>query len=272
MKPIIRVFPRRTSLTPSDPYAFVGDPPLWRPEAEQVLVSCCFIWDKGEALRLQQAWGQYYRHVELGGPAFGSDGEFVPGQFVKQGVTFTTRGCNSRCPWCLVPEREGRLRELPITPGYIIQDNNLLQASRGHIEQVFAMLRSQRKAAVFSGGLEAALMTDWVAEELQGLRIDSLFLACDTEAGLKPLRKAFTKLSFLPRRKLRCYVLIGFQGESIGEAEARLEAVWEAGALPFSQLYQPADSWIEYSPAWKALDRTWSRPAAMFAEHRESPP
>ena len=31
---IIRVFPRKTHMTPTDPYAFVGDPPLWRPKAD----------------------------------------------------------------------------------------------------------------------------------------------------------------------------------------------------------------------------------------------
>ena len=32
---IIRVFPRRTSLTPVDDMAFVGNPPMLRPEADE---------------------------------------------------------------------------------------------------------------------------------------------------------------------------------------------------------------------------------------------
>jgi hypothetical protein len=43
---VIRVFPRRTSLTPTDEYAFVGEPPMLRPEADEVHVSCTFTWDK----------------------------------------------------------------------------------------------------------------------------------------------------------------------------------------------------------------------------------
>ena len=76
-----------------------------------------------------------------------------------EGVTFTTRGCNKKCPWCLVPKREGRLAEIQDFPeGYIIQDNNLIQSGRDHMLKVFAMLDRQKRAAVFSGGIDATLV------------------------------------------------------------------------------------------------------------------
>jgi len=164
---------------------------------------------------------------------------------------------------------EGKLRTIPITLGHTINDNNLLQTGREHMSKVFQMLKSQRKAATFGGGLQASLVDDWVAEELRGLRIDQLFLAADTIGALKPLKKAVGKLSFLPRRKLRCYVLIGFQGETIEQAKDRLEQIWEIGCMPFAQLYQPPDKFIEYSEAWKWLNREWCRPAAMVAMHQK---
>jgi hypothetical protein len=92
----IRVFPKRTAHIPDDALAFVGDPPLWRPDADEVHVSCTFTWDKVEAERLQYAWGQYYPKVLLGGPAFDSPCDtFTPGMYVKQGITYTSRGCTS---------------------------------------------------------------------------------------------------------------------------------------------------------------------------------
>jgi hypothetical protein len=267
LRQIIRVFPRKTSLTPCDAMAFIGDPQLWRPRADEVHVSVTFTWDKGEGERLAEAWGQYYPVVKLGGPAFNSPANgYMPGQYVKRGVTFTTRGCNNRCPWCLVPEREGRLVEIEdFMPGWDIQDNNLLQASKRHVERVFAMLRAQPRAAVFAGGLDARLVDDHLAEQLRGLRIGQLFLAADTEAALTPLERALKKLSFLPRRKLRVYVMVAYDGETIDEATERLKAVWRLGGLPFAQLYQPPGRYIDYSSEWKRLARTWSRPAAMFA-------
>ncbi len=264
---ILRVFPRRTSFTPVDEYAFVGDPPMIRPEADEVHISCTFTWDREEAIRLLQAWAQFYPSVMLGGIAIsqGYDG-FIPGRYIKHGVTFTTRGCNNQCPWCLVPEREGKLRLLDrhqIIPGHIIQDNNLLQAPRWHIERVFEMLRKQRRAVSFPGGLDATLLSDRMAEELRGLSIDQVFLAADTDGSLRPLEKAIEQLSCLGRNKLRCYVLLAYEGESMEKGLARLIRVWELGAMPFAQLYQPPDRYIQYSKEWRGLARTWSRPAAM---------
>lgn len=269
MSRTIRVFPCRTSMTPTDDMAFIGDPPLFRPQADEVHISCCFTWDIGEAYRLREAWSLYYDDVKIGGPAItGSRGEFILGLYVKEGVTFTSRGCDRKCPWCLVPEFEGDIQVLDIKPGWIVQDNNLLACPREHQEAVFEMLRQQKRRVSFPGGLDTRFIDDWVAGQLQMLSIEQVFLAADTEGALKPLRKAVEKLSFLNRRQLRCYVLIAFNGETIMEATERLGAVWETGCLPFAQLYQPPDECIEHPRNWKQLARTWSRPAAMFALHR----
>jgi len=262
---IVRVFPRRTSMTPVDDYAFVGDPPMIRPHAGEVHVSCVFTWDVPAAKRLAHAWGQYYPTVRLGGPALGSPANgFVPGRYVRPGVTFTSRGCYNHCPWCLVPRTEGKLRELPILAGHIVQDNNLLQCSRRHLEAVFAMLRTQRRVQL-PGGLDVRLLHDWIIEELRSCHLHQLFLACDTAQSLARLRAAVRRLS-LPRDQVRCYVLIAFDpSETVSDAEQRLIEVYQAGCLPFAQLYQPPGGYINYPSPWRQLARTWSRPALMKA-------
>ena len=218
---------------------------------------------------MAEAWGNYYPIVDIDGPAFGTvPGEFTPGLYVKQGVTFTSRGCNNHCPWCLVPKREGRLRELALSNGHIINDNNFLQCSRDHRLAVYWMLDQQKERATFSGGLQPNLVTDEIAAEFRDIRIEDVFLAADTEAALAPLERAIARLQFLGRERTRCYTLIAFGDETIKQAERRLKAVWELGAMPHAQLYQPADRYVRYSQEWRALARTWSRPAAMKAEMR----
>lgn len=276
MKRIIRVFPRRTKLTPTDALAFVGDPPLFRPYADEVHVSVTFTWDKEEAQRLAEAWQVFYPVVKIGGPAYGDKSmDFVPGLYIKHGVTFTTRGCNRLCPWCLVPKREGRLCQLwNFMPGWIIQDNNILQANRYHLERVARMLEIVRKQtrhyAVFSGGIDARLVDAWVVEWLRGIKVKEIFLAADTMSALGPLETAIERLSFFGRRKLRVYAMLAYNGETIETATERLESIWQLGGLPFAQLYQPADHYIDYSTEWKSLARTWSRPAAMFSIHKDN--
>ena len=154
-----------------------------------------------------------------------------------------------------------------IAPGYIINDNNFLQCSTTHRQRVYAMLAKQPRAAVFAGGLQASLVTDEIAAELRDVRIKELFLAADSAAALGPLSRAVERLHWLGRRKLRCYVLIGYGGETIEQAERRLEACWQTGVLPFAQLYRAPDREIDYSREWRELQRKWARPAAMFASH-----
>lgn len=276
---IIRVFPSRTNMTPVDDMAcsgkrkptkgwyFHGSPPLDLPKADEVHISCTFTWDKPEAEDLFKAWSQYYPVVKIGGPAYGHvSTDFQPGQFVKQGVTFTTRGCNNNCPWCLVRSREGRFVEVDNFPaGHIVQDNNLLQASPAHLDKVFDMLKTQ-PPAVLSGGLEAARVTDDIADRLCSIKINQLFLAADTSGALKPLQKALYKLNGISKDKIRAYVLIGFNGETIEQAETRLKEVFLSGCLPYAMLYQPpTETRLVWPIEWRQFARIWQRPAAMKA-------
>ena len=167
------------------------------------------------------------------------------------------------------------LREIAnFTEGHIIQDNNLLQCSRHHILRVMAMLRKQRRVS-FKGGLDARLFSDWFSDELRSLRLDEMFLACDYPAALEPLERALAKLEWMGRgkdgllRHVYCYVLLAYKGQTMEEAEVQLRSVYMAGALPFAQLYQPPEKWIVYSPEWRRLARTWSRPAATKAYMRQ---
>lgn len=249
-------------MTPNDEMAFVGDPPMIRPDADEVHISCPFTWDKPQAERLYQAWGQYYP-VKLGGPAYNSPcDDFTPGMYVKRGVTFTSRGCNNQCPWCLVPKREGKLKLLPIQEGNIIQDNNLLQCDKSHRDKVFEMLRTQKQIE-FPGGLDCRETTPELVEDLRSLRIYQMFFACDAKGQLKELQRVGRLFAGTDRRKLRCYVLLGFKGQTISEAIEHLENVWAAGFMPHAQLFQPEDKLITYSREWKGLSRRWSRPAIM---------
>ena len=259
---MIRVFPRQTKWTPTDDLAFVGYPGLIRPEKQPVRVSVAFTWDIPEGMRLRQAWADYYDDVLIGGPAFGDPGaEFEPGRFIKAGVTITSRGCVRQCEHCFVPGREGKIRELDIKDGWIVQDNNLLACSREHIESVFDMLRGQKKAAIFSGGMDTRLLQDWHRPLIDSIRVHELWFACDSAGAIASLRRAAAILAGIPERKRRCYVMIGFKDETLRDAEARLEEVYGLEFLPFAQLYRGKGE-RTYDDKWKALAKKWSRPAA----------
>jgi hypothetical protein len=263
---MIRVFPRRTKWTPTAELAFVGEPPLpeIRPSDPNtpVLISCVFTWDKPIAERLYFSWKRFYHHVSIGGPAYGDPGgDFVAGRFIKEGVTITSRGCPRKCPWCVVSCREGGIRELPIVPGWIVQDNNLLACSEKHLDAVFAMLAEQKRGIVFSGGLDARLFNEHHRKLLDTIKIGELWFACDSRSAEVDLLRVRSLLDGISIEKCRCFVLIGFGDETVSEAEARCQWILNNDFLPFAQLYR-RETKTYYPPEWKALARKWSRPAA----------
>lgn len=263
----IRVFPERNSYTPDDPYVFIGMPQLIIPEHDEVHICCTFTWDRKYCEELAFQWeGITNKPVKLGGVAFNSPVEgFQQGMYIKKNIIFTTRGCNNNCSFCVVPKNEGKLVELPICQGNIIQDNNFLQASKAHKNKVFDMLRTQ-KSICFKGGLEADLIDDHFINGITSLRIKELWLACDHDNALPALQRACEKLhkSGFNRNKIYCYALS--YGKDMAADEARLRAIYEAGAMPFCQLYRDfSDTKTQYPKEWNKFQRQWSRPAAVKA-------
>ena len=145
-KRIARVFPRKTKATPDDALTFTSVPPKdGLADIDEVHVSVAFTYDLPKAEMLADAWRTLGVPVFVGGPAFNHPGgDFVPGMYLKKGYVITSRGCHNRCWFCSVPMREGGiLRELPITEGHIVLDDNLLACSEQHIRDVFEMLKHQ---------------------------------------------------------------------------------------------------------------------------------
>ena len=273
MNELIRVFPHRTKWTPTDSWAFIGQPTLFRPGTHEtpVRVSVTFTWHKGLAERLAAHWREFYDDVQVGGPAYNDPGdEFTPGLFLKAGCTITSRGCPKRCGWCVVPQNEGQIRELEIKPGWIVQDNNLLACSEPHTRAVFDMLKGQGRCIFFNGGLDKHFLKDWHRALFDSIPIGELWFACDTTTDLPWLERASKILDGIPLKKRRCYTMIGYDHESLRDAERRCERVLELGFMPFCQLYQ-ADEFKQYPKDWCAVHRKWARPAAYMSKDHSDP-
>jgi len=280
MSRIARVFPRRTKATPDDDLVFINKPPsqpmIQKQEMDEVHVSVAFTWDIPRAEKLARAWEDVGVPVKIGGPAYGQpSGDFVPGLYLKHGYTFTSRGCPNNCKFCSVPGREGGLRELPITEGWNILDDNLLACSEGHIRAVFDMLKRQPQRPIFTGGLEAAQLVQkpWVVDLLRDARPERLYFAYDWPGEYEPLVKAGRLLragGFTQEgHTLMCYCLIGYGPcDTPLAAEKRLKDAWRAGFMPYAMMYR--DKHGQVPDGWKDLYRSWSRPQMVAAQLKET--
>lgn len=267
---IARVFPRRTAATPDDSLAFVNCPPpmLILPEIDEVHISMAFTWDIPKAERLAKEWEVVGVPVKIGGPALNEPGgDFTPGMYMKKGYVITSRGCPNRCWFCSVPAREGfKLRELPITEGHIVQDDNLLACSEQHIRDVFAMLERQKERPVFSGGLEAKILKPWHCEEMKRIKTKQMYFAYDTPDDLEPLIEAGKMLEEAGfsrnNHNKGCYVLIGYKGDTFEKAEKRLQQTMNAGFVPYAMLYR--DKLGNANQEWRRFQRAWCRPELIY--------
>ena len=266
---IARVFPRRTAATPEDPFAFTGPPPCGElPGISEIHISVAFTYDMQKAEQLADMWSATGLPVRMGGPAFCEPGgAFVPGRYLKYGYVITSRGCPNRCWFCAVPKREGGvLRELPITSGWNVLDDNLLACSEAHIRAVFAMLMQQQERPAFTGGLEARLLCPWHVELLQVSRAKRMFFAYDTPDDYEPLIAAGRLLRSggvtQASHRAACYVLIGYPVDTIAAAEKRLLDTYRAGFWPFAMLYRDASG--KQAEQWHKFQRLWVRPQSVY--------
>lgn len=268
---IARVFPRRTAATPDDELAFTGPPPKDRlQEVDEVHISVAFTYDLEKAYKLAEQCDSLGVPVRMGGPAFNAPGgDFVPGRYLKRGHVITSRGCPNRCWFCSVPKREGyKLRELPITDGWNVLDDNLLACSDAHIQAVFDMLGKQPERPTFKGGLEARLLRPWHVDLLRKVKAKRMYFAYDTPDDYEPLVQAGRLLReggiSQASHRAACYVLIGYKGDTMDAADKRLRDTWRAGFVPYAMLYRGESG--ETDPEWRKFQRLWVRPEIVISQ------
>lgn len=270
MNRIARVFPRKTTASPTDTLAFFGAPTIEniadciKAEVEAVHISTTFTWDIPRAEDLYYAWQILGVPVEVGGPAFDDRmGDFTPGMYLRDGYIFTSRGCTKECWFCSVPRcARGVIRELPIVDGWNILDDNILGTSEQHFRAVCEMLKQQEHPAIFTGGLEPSLLQQWQADLLQEVKPKRIYTAYDTKDDLEPLIEMGRKLriaGFRPKsHAMCCYVLVGYAGDSFEDAELRLTQTMQAGFVPYAMLFR--DEGGKTDAAWRRFQREWCRP------------
>lgn len=249
-------------------------------EGNTAYISVPFTWELQHAYSRSVWWRQQGYEVKAGGPAvklmpdFLKDVADIDGdrpdalEHVNPDATFTSRGCIRRCKFCAVPIIEGDLVELQEwQPKPIVCDNNLLACSRRHFDRVIDSLKPLRHID-FNQGLDARLLKPHHADRLTELHLSMVRLAWDNVNEEDSVKNAISLLlsKGIPKRKLRCYVLLNFE-DTPGDALYRLETLKGQGILPNPQRYNPLDALVRdkyLSPNWTERDvrrfvRYWSK-------------
>ena len=183
-------------------------------------------------------------------------------------IGFLTRGCIRKCPWCIVPRKEGKIhpyrswREIkrPDSRDIVFMDNNVLACPWGLME-IEDMIGEDVRVD-FNQGLDARLITEDVAGLLARLKwIRFIRMSADTDAMLPVVLKAVERLQKHGVKPYRvfCYLLV----QEVESAERRALALRDAGVEVFAQPYRDFDNNTEPAAELKALAR-WVNHKAIF--------
>lgn len=165
-------------------------------------------------------------------------------------IGFLTRGCIRKCPWCIVPKKEGMIRayrswrevKRPDCRDIVFMDNNVL-ASEWGLEQMEDMI-GENVRIDFNQGMDARLIDSDAAEIISKLKwIRFVRMSCDTDAMLDVVLE---KVDLLKQHGVKPYrVFVYLLVQDIKSAEHRALALRNAGVDVFAQPYRDFENKIE---------------------------
>jgi hypothetical protein len=180
---------------------------------------------------------------------------------------FLTRGCPNKCPWCIVPRKEGDIRPESDIEDFlrhdsaILMDNNVLAHPHG-VQQIEKIAKMGIKID-FNQGLDARLIDDPMARLLAKVKwLAPIRLACDTAGQMKAIQKAVTHLRWhnATPRNYFVYVLVR---TDISDAIERVRFLKGIGLDPFAQPYIDFDGKVKPTREQKQFAR-WVNHKAIF--------
>lgn len=160
---------------------------------------------------------------------------------------FTSRGCIRKCPWCLVPDKEGTIKPWAHIYEFwdhhhrkiVLLDNNLLASPNW--KETLSELGKENVEVDFNQGLDIRLLDDEKVSFLKGLRTRVLRFAFDDIAYEKAVRTGIELLlnAGIAPRKLSFYMLVGFTGDK--SAIERAELLNAYGVEIYPMIYKGAN-------------------------------
>jgi hypothetical protein len=216
-----------------------GDAVSWAaplfPDYDRVYMSKIFnftpdVYDVYNCEVIRGGTGYDYR-TRLPDPIEAADPDYsiYPQVDARTAYGFLTRGCPNKCPWCIVPRKEGPIapyRDVDtISEGgrrthLILMDNNVLASPFG-LSQIEKIV--DRKFHVdFNQALDARLITDEIAQLLARVKwLRYIRLGCDTPAQVTQCERVMEMINRYRGHKAY-YLLYTMIGSDLQEAYERI--------------------------------------------------
>jgi len=184
----------------------------------------------------------------------------------KINIGFTTRGCIRHCPFCVVPEKEGKIRAVGDIYDFwdrkskklILLDNNILAIPQ-HFRMICNQIRREQLQVDFNQGLDFRLMDRDDIRLLQTINMPVWRFAWDNPHDIKIVLRFLRLLEEENIKATRWYVLIGFDTTS-EEDHMRVMILREHGHDPFAMPYNKRNiyqrrfaRWVNHKAIFKSV-------------------
>ncbi len=194
---------------------------------------------------------------------------------------FLTRGCPNKCPWCVVPRKEGEIRpymdcdEIAIEgrTKLVLMDNNILAAGDYAVSQLQKIIERGYRVD-FNQALDARLVTDEFARLLAKIRwIDRrIRFGCDTHGQIKDCERAIALIDSYGYRGE--YFLYTMLNDNFKECYERTHYWWKRNhdcreehkpnIYPYSQPYRDPNNPKRLIPQWQKDMAQWCNKHQIF--------
>lgn len=201
---------------------------------------------------------------------------------------FLTRGCQNKCPWCVVPKKEGHIRpymdvdEIAIEERVklILMDNNILAAGDYCMEQLEKIIE-RRYRIDFNQALDARLVNDDNARMLARIKwLDNrrIRFGCDTHGQIAECERAMELInSYGFKGEYFLYTMIGGKND-FKECYERInywwKRTWKSRAeqkgiyiYPYAQPYRDPNNPHHPIPQWQKDLAGWVNKRNHFMAH-----
>ena len=261
---------------------------------------------------LAEAVARTYPHAALGGTGWDEkttvadagiepNGRFDYTDYPRwtASLGFTQRGCRLKCPFCVVPRKEGAVRQTHSIrdiwrgdphPKHILLLDNDFFGQPSWAERIDE-LRAGGYRVSFNQGINARVLTDDTAAALASvdyrddqMRERRIYTAFDNR---RDAARFFAGLEALIRhgvrpRHLFVYMLVGYwRNESVDDRLYRLRAIRDFGALPYPMPFERTrelvgfQRWVvggyDHQVSWKDWVAADYRPTNLRLRERTAP-
>lgn len=235
-------------------------------------------------------WLRSYPHIEVGGSGWDLKTELPPEVEEMQpdyalygidyGLGFLSRGCIRFCPFCIVREKEGHLRQVaqiadllnPLSNFLVLLDNNLLALPNAL--DILAEITDRALTVNFNQGLDVRCVTSRIANALSKIHYMDFnrhnrtlhFAFDDTKLEGKVRGGIETLLSVGISPKHLCfYVLAGFYGQTAEDVLYRCNVLREYGVRPYVMRYRRSRKLNAIARWTNAAAGLWRKPFSDYA-------